>query len=328
MKLMTLIQTLVRWLAQHSAALVMLTGLALVAGAVAGLVSNAQAAPPAAAAASAKGQSPTAGEEIFDTKCAGCHSIGGGKLVGPDLKDVTKRRDTQWMKSFISDPAKMMASDPVAQQLRKENNNMTMPTLGLTPAEVDEVIAYLANPVNVHPAPAASGAQGSGDSAAGRRLFTGELALTNGGPECMACHSVQGIGGLGGGGLGPDLTHVVQRLGEPGLAAALKTIAFPTMMGPFLNKPLTSKEQADLVAFLKNADQWQDPVGIVAPGGMTNNALVVTSIGMAGALLLFGLLWFFWARIERRVAPRLPVRKAGAAPSKAMTESDTVASSR
>ena len=32
------------------------------------------------------GQSGTVGETIFQTKCAACHSIGGGKLVGPDLQ--------------------------------------------------------------------------------------------------------------------------------------------------------------------------------------------------------------------------------------------------
>src|SRR5262245_60746584 len=40
----------------------------------------------------------------FRANCAGCHSIGGGRLVGPDLKDVTQRRDRAWLAHFISDP--------------------------------------------------------------------------------------------------------------------------------------------------------------------------------------------------------------------------------
>ena len=50
------------------------------------------------------------------------------------------------------------------------------------------------------------------------------------------------IGGLGGGALGPDLTHAAQRYPGPGLAAVLGNIAFPTMAGPFTNRPLTPQE--------------------------------------------------------------------------------------
>ena len=32
------------------------------------------------------------GQAIFVQKCASCHTIGGGKLVGPDLKGVTATR--------------------------------------------------------------------------------------------------------------------------------------------------------------------------------------------------------------------------------------------
>lgn len=32
-------------------------------------------------------QSAEEGEQIFKQKCAGCHTIGGGRLVGPDLKE-------------------------------------------------------------------------------------------------------------------------------------------------------------------------------------------------------------------------------------------------
>lgn len=274
------------------------------------IVSTARAQPSEEMASLQQQTGAAGGKEIFDQKCTGCHSIGGGKLVGPDLIDVTKRRDPQWIKSFITDPAKMIASDPTAQQLVKENNNMTMPTLGLTPDQVDQLVEYLSNPGAAPAAPAApAAAAGAGDPVAGGRVFTGELGLTNGGPSCISCHTVSGTGVLGGGGLGPDLTHVIQRLGEPGLAAAIKTIAFPTMMGPFLNRPLTAKEQADLVAFLKTADQWQAPVPVFAPGALSIHALLVFGIGLTGAGLLFGLLFYFWTRIKNRYSPLLPVRR-------------------
>lgn len=258
---------------------------------------------------STTGDSASEGKAIFDEKCAGCHTVGNGKLVGPDLMDVTKRRDSQWIKDFIMDPAKMLASDPTAQQLLKENNNVSMPDLALSPEEIDLVFEYLSNPGAVPAAPAVVAPAGAGDPAVGLKLFTGEQLLTNGGPACMACHTVSGTGRLGGGGLGPDLTHVIQRLSEPGLTGALKTIAYPTMLGPFKNHPLTITEQADVIAFLKDADRSQKPVPVPSPGVLNGNSLMVFSIGVVAAGLLFGLLMFFWQRIKSRASLRLPVRK-------------------
>jgi len=254
-------------------------------------------------------QGDAGGKEIFDQKCAGCHSIGGGNRIGPDLQDIAKRRDLQWIKDFIIDPAKMIASDPTAQQLVKDFNNITMPNLGLSPNQVDELAQYLSNPGTAPSAPTSSSFMIPGDPAAGKKLFTGELAQINGGPACLSCHSVSGTGLLGGGALGPDLTHVVQRLGEPGLSAALKSIVFPTMVGPFQNRPLTPEEQANLVAFLRDSDQRQGPVNMVASGALTWQAILIFIIGLVGAGLLYGLLLFFWVTLKKRSIPHLPARK-------------------
>lgn len=284
-------------------------GLALIFFSFFTLLSTARAETPGSAPAAPPAQGAVTGRAIFEEKCSGCHSIGGGKLVGPDLKDVTKRRDPQWIKSFITDPAKMIASDPTAQQLLKENNNITMPTLGLSPDQVDALVAYLSNPGAAPAATPVPGSTSAGDPNSGSRLFTGELALANGGPPCISCHTVSGTGALGGGGLGPDLTQVVQRLGEPGLSAALKAIPFPTMLGPFQNRPLTAKEQADLLAFFKASNQWQDPVLGVAPGSLTSHALLIFGIGFIGTGVLFGILVLIWVPLRKRYIPRLPVRK-------------------
>jgi mono/diheme cytochrome c family protein len=254
------------------------------------------------------------GQAIFDQKCTGCHTVGGGKLVGPDLQDVTKRQDPQWIKNFISNPAQMIASDPAAKALFQQYNNLTMPTLGLTPQEIDALVAYLSNPAAAPAAPPAAQAPASaGDPAAGQRLFMGETKLANGGTSCIACHTVTGAGSLGGGALGPDLTHVIQRLGEPGLSASLKTIAFPTMIGPFTNHPLTPAEQVDLVAFLKQADQGQGPVPVFTPGALSFNALQVFGIGLLGAAVLFAILLAFWPKQRQRISTRLRTRKVSAA---------------
>lgn len=287
--------------------LIIIAGVFLVLGVLAGWAITVQAQPAQARFSSPDRQGAAGGQTIFNEKCIGCHSIGGGKLVGPDLKDVTKRRDIQWIKSFIADPAKMIATDATAKQLLQENNNITMPTLGLSAQEIDAVVVYLSNPGAVPAAPAVPA--GVGDPAVGQKIFMGEMPLANGGTSCIACHNVAGTGLLGGGGLGPDLTHVVQRLGEPGLAASLKTIAFPTMIGPFLNKPLTPTEQTDLVAFLRSMNQLQGPVTAAAPGSLSTQALIVFGIAIAGMAVLFGILLVFWPRQKLHDADNLPVRK-------------------
>lgn len=279
--------------------LLLLAGIVLVSAAVAG---QAAAAPGAQGAAD--------GQAIFQARCAACHSIGGGRLVGPDLAGVTGRRADQWLRDFITDPARMIASDPEAKKLYDEYNQSTMPAMGLTPAELDAVLAYLADPGAAPAAPAAPAFQaGQGDPATGKRLFTGEAGLANGATACIACHSVRGIGALDGGALGPDLTHVVNRLGEPGLAASLNNIVYPTMAGLFANRPLTPQEQADLIAYLREANQWQAPVKNTAAGALSATALLIFALGTAGAGLLFGLMWYFWSGRKQKMANRLPIRK-------------------
>ncbi len=290
------------------ASLMVAAGLALVIFSATAYISTAQAESPGLHLVSFYLQDTAGGKSIFDQNCSGCHTIGGGVLIGPDLKDITQQRDPQWIKNFVTNPAQMVASDPAAQQLR-QGFNLTMPTLGLTADQIDQVVAYLSNPGAAPAGPTLPVFPvGVGSSLNGKQEYLGETPLTYGGPACIACHTVGGAALLGGGSLGPDLTHVVQRLGEQGVAAALQNISFPTMVGPFTNHPLTYQEQADLVAFLKAADSNQAPVAQVLPGSVTVNTLLVFAIGLAGALLLFGLLYAIWLRLNRLRRPRLPVR--------------------
>lgn len=291
------------------ARLLILAGLGLIVISIAWLASAAysEAAPSPASAlpVSPALQAGPDGAALFKDKCSGCHSIGSGVLVGPDLKDVTLRRTPQWLKSFISDPPAMIASDPTAQALRKQFA-LTMPKLGLAPAEVDALITFLSNPGTL--ASTAGVAAAAGDPNVGRRIYRGEQPLANGGPACIACHSVSGASQLNGGGLGPDLTHVAGRMGIAGLTAALNTIAFPTMVGPFGDHPLTPQEVADLVAFLQQANTKQPELTGEAPGSLTANALVVFGLGFAGTLVLFGLLLLFWPRQRQSLSDRLRSR--------------------
>lgn len=259
---------------------------------LAGTVSLAQAAPPR--------QNASNGEAIFKAKCAACHTIGGGKLVGPDLKDVTTLRDTAWISAWIQTPDKMLASgDPIALQMLAEYNNIPMPNLGISDAEVADLLAYFKS------APQAGGQSSyqllNGDPDYGEKIFTGNAPLMNGGMPCIACHSVSGVETIGGG-LGPDLTQVYARYGQNGLTATLGSLPFPTMQNVFANKPLINSEQADLLAFFARSAEQSE-------ARTQSNLQIILGIGFGiTAILLFGML-FFWPRQYLSLAQRL--RKNG-----------------
>jgi cytochrome c5 len=90
------------------------------------------------------GKAAETGKEIFESLCAACHTIGKGKLVGPDLAGVTSRREESWLHRQIKEPDALIAeNDPIAMQLLQEADNVEMPPLDLSDEEVVAVIAYL-----------------------------------------------------------------------------------------------------------------------------------------------------------------------------------------
>lgn len=57
------------------------------------------------------------GAELFRRNCVACHSVGGGSVVGPDLRGVTTRRTPEWIRGMIARPDSMLRVDSVAQAL-------------------------------------------------------------------------------------------------------------------------------------------------------------------------------------------------------------------
>lgn len=81
-------------------------------------------------------------EKIFiDKACSGCHTIGKGKLAGPDLLGVTERRETEWLKKWLKSPDTMILTDPIAKEMLKEYF-VPMPNQGLTDGEIELLIEY------------------------------------------------------------------------------------------------------------------------------------------------------------------------------------------
>lgn len=241
------------------------------------------------------------GKALFDQQCAGCHTIGGGDLTGPDLAGVIGARGRDWVLRFILDPQQVLASgDPVAQAL-VDQWGLVMPTLGLTEDQVASLVAFLeaegggappeTQPAETQPAetqvvtetqPDGAGGAVVGEPDVGKALFEGTDGLQNGGPSCISCHTVAGIGSLGGGAIGPDLTGASERYGA-GLAAVIESSAFPTMQPLFADNQITPQEAADLAAFLAQAPDAERPAGAMGK-------LLLLGFGGAVALAALGLL--------------------------------------
>ena len=85
------------------------------------------------------------GKSLFQNKgCTGCHSIGKGKLSGPDLLGVTDRRSADWLKLWLKDPTPMLSSDSIAMSLLADAKGAKMPNLRLNDGDIDALMNYLA----------------------------------------------------------------------------------------------------------------------------------------------------------------------------------------
>ncbi len=83
------------------------------------------------------------GERTFLTAgCVSCHTVGKGKIIGPDLAGVAQRRTKEWLARWLADPPGMIATDADARKLFEEHL-VPMPSPGLTRKEIDQVIEYL-----------------------------------------------------------------------------------------------------------------------------------------------------------------------------------------
>jgi nitrite reductase (NO-forming) len=81
------------------------------------------------------------GKLAFETKCVLCHSMGGGKKIGPDLQGVTQRHPDTWLTKWLLETEKMQKSDPVAQDLVSKYG-MPMPNPGLKTDEVRNLLKF------------------------------------------------------------------------------------------------------------------------------------------------------------------------------------------
>ena len=210
-------------------------------------------------------QSPDNGETVFAGNCAACHSTGTDTIIGPGLSGLIDRAGSTVAGQSAEDYIRESIVDPGVFVVEGFVNLMPSTfAASLSSSDLDDLIAYLGT-LGVlgagggldagAPAPELISVQVTeGDAERGENLFTGPTRFENRGPSCSACHSSSGLGALGGGSLGPDLTGAYAKLGDA-LITWPETIV---PMRPIYNeRPLTEQEKADLLAFFKSADITQ-----------------------------------------------------------------------
>ena len=200
------------------------------------------------------------GQDLFKLTCAACHTVGKGKLVGPDLMNVTEKRSQDWLVAFIKSSSTMIKSgDTDAKAISEEFKGILMPDNNYSDVEILSILAYIEQ-----------GGTGDGEQVvavdilsevtsknieSGAFLFSGEKRLANGGAACTSCHSVKDERIFSGGTLAKNLTETWDNMGSSGVAAIIKSSPFPVMNMAYSKHSITEEEVIDLTAYLKSVSE-------------------------------------------------------------------------
>ena len=250
------------------------------------------------------------GEALFKA-CSICHTIGGGKLIGPDLMGILDRRPEAELIKYVKNPA--------------EFGVVLMPPQNLTDAEILAIIDFIyatapgaeeeeevvlifeeepeeefefsENDYLEHADKMLSeGAlvEESEEVILGAHLFDGSTRFENGGASCITCHNVSNKLTMQGGLLAKDLTDAFSRIGgERGISGMVTGLPYPAMKAAYGDNTITESELAALVAYFKYADSHK---------AHTQNTIGEASFffgGSIGLLILMVLIAWIWAKRKK-----------------------------
>ena len=243
------------------------------------------------------------GEALFKANCAACHKI-KGRLVGPGLANIHKKRSEDWIISFVQSSQSLIKSgDADAIAIYEEYSKIQMPDQNLSNDQVQSIIAYISENSPQEKATDAGSQEDltettsepvreptEDDILKGENLFVGNMNLANGGPTCNSCHNITYDNVMTGGTLAKDLTEVHARMGNAGVKAILSSPPFPAMKQAYIGSPLTEDEIFQLTAFLNKVNEdkiYQHPRDF-------GQRMLLS--GIIGALILMGIFPALWFR--------------------------------
>lgn len=201
--------------------------------------------------------------QVYVKKCAGCHSIGRGRLTGPDLNE-----SIGWAEADLSRAIKAMEKNvgPMSDdEVKMLVDFLKDPNVKTRLKTEEERVAKMLTASFAPPSPAI-----------GEALYTGRTPFQNGGLACAACHSVTAATGM----LGPDLGGVYQKLGETPLQSAIEKANFRVMNAAYINNPVTKQEAIHLTAYFKSIQQRR---------ANTAPVFLYGTVGAATCLVVLGL---------------------------------------
>ena len=256
------------------------------------------------------------GEEIFKSVCSACHTINGGRLVGPDLTGIYQIRNDDWLIKFIRSSQQFIKSgDTAAVAIYEEYNKIPMPDNKLSNDQIISIINYIKATDENAMAAAVIPTTGPGDSLAvtetqstvaaaspamifsseyvpaGRALFYGNTKFANGASPCISCHNIKDQSILGGGKLALDLTGAYIKLGPTGITAIIKNPPFPAMKIAMLNRDLNDDEMQAVISLIKSAGEQKYYSASTGSAGW-----IFLGFGLVCALMLLVHLYVFYDR--------------------------------
>ncbi|MBL7648037.1 MAG: cytochrome c [Candidatus Hydrogenedentes bacterium] len=209
----------------------------------------------------------------YAMKCMGCHTIGGGVLSGPDLKNAAT-----YPRQTVLDGIKRMEKN--VGPISEEDLTMLADFL-LAPDAAARIDAHRQQ---VQLREAASMAPPNAEL--GRALFTGRTAFANGGAACAACHQAGGRGGN----LAVSLEDAFTRLGAQPLQATTEAPGFPVMRAIYTPLPVTKQEAMHVVKYLEEVSATPAPPARLPMhlAGIGGTALVLVLLGKSTAKRVAG----------------------------------------
>jgi mono/diheme cytochrome c family protein len=255
---------------------------------------------PTSGDSSSFGQLAQLGQAVYAGECAACHGSSGQGSSAPALIGASSNLGTfqnaNSLLSFISKTMPLTAPGSLSQEQYWEllsflilQNDFVSAQTAFDPNALSQITLSLIS------APPTTTPVSSGNASTGRGIFTGAVTLENKGIPCISCHDVKGVGAVGGGTVGNDLSGEYAKLGNDGLVSLLQNIPFPIMKNVYADHPLTSAEEADLIAFLSQNNA----------GASNNNEINFAAIGVAWFLLFMALLVLGWRGRMSRVRHNL-----------------------
>ncbi|MCF8244158.1 MAG: cytochrome c [Saprospiraceae bacterium] len=234
-------------------------------------------------------------EALFKTKCAICHTIGKGKLVGPDLANVHDRQTEEWMLKFIKSSQSLIKSgDSTAVALFEANNKMVMPDPMISDDEIRTLLSYIKENSGgagvAEPYVSIIKDATSEDLQNGKSLFEGRKRLANGGPSCITCHN-----GLANTFFNEnsyskkDLSASFANLGEQGVRAILENPPYPVMKQAFAKEKIAPQEVHDLLVFISSANAGST---VQAQSNLPSGFLLYGLLGAGALIILYSGFWY------------------------------------